>query len=176
MELGAGIGFVGAVIALHAKPKRVVSFEANPDIINTTNTLYKANGLQDRISVRNQIVIANPGRPETVPFHVSHSYCSSSLYPIKSGVNKVDVPTVSYDSVQEDFSPTVLVCDIEGAELDLLEHADLTGLRAIVIEFHPNRYGIKGMDRCKSILRAAGFAENPELSTQTVWICERTET
>ena len=63
--------------------------------------------------------------------------------------------------------------DIEGGELDILTHANLDGVRAIVIEFHPKAYDVSGMRRCKRILRDAGFAPLSDLSTLLVWVAER---
>lgn len=65
--------------------------------------------------------------------------------------------------------------DIEGGELEFLEGADLAGINTVVIEFHPDRYGIEWMRRCKRRLRRAGFKPNSELSSRTVWGCSRVE-
>ena len=73
----------------------------------------------------------------------------------------------------EELKPTVLLCDIEGGELDLLEHADLSGIRAIVMEFHPEAYEVEGMRKCKRILTQAGFEKNEDVSTRKVWTCTR---
>jgi hypothetical protein len=67
------------------------------------------------------------------------------------------------------FRPDVLVMDIEGGELQLLENAALKSLRAIVLEFHPKHYGKQGVTRCQDILCAAGFAPLQDVSTSGVW-------
>ena len=61
-------------------------------------------------------------------------------------------------------------------ELELLKHADLAGIRAVVIEFHPSLYGKEGMQTCKGILRRAGFKKRDGPSTRLVWTCTRSET
>jgi hypothetical protein len=66
-----------------------------------------------------------------------------------------------------------MIIDIEGAELDFLEKADLSGIRGIVIEFHPKIYQVAGMRHCKSLLRAQGFDRGPG-STVSVWAAVRT--
>ncbi|MCB1365085.1 MAG: FkbM family methyltransferase [Rhodobacteraceae bacterium] len=174
LEIGAGIGLVGAVIAANRKPRAVHSFEANPDLIPEIEALYAANGLQERIGVRNIVLISAPNRPEAVAFHVHNSYLGSSLIGNAARAARVvEVPTASFSQTCADLSPTVLVMDIEGGELDLLRHADLSGLRAVVVEFHPNAYGVEGMKECKQILRDAGFERVDEKSTRTVWTCIR---
>lgn len=172
LEMGAGIGLVGAIAARNGKPEKVLSFEANPGLIQHINTLYRLNDLQDRIEVRNEVLISAPNPPETVAFHIRNSYLGSSLIDTdKRATTQVDVPTARYDEVRRDFAPTVLLMDIEGGELDFLRHASLEGIRAIVLEFHPAAYGKEGMRECKSILERAGFAKVPEHCTRQVWTC-----
>jgi len=154
LELGAGIGVVGAVAAHNKKPQKVLSFEANPNLIPTINALYQANDLENRISVINEVLVSAPDRPHEVSFHVQNSYLGSSLIP-KSGRNttEVRVKTRDFEDVRTKFKPTILVMDIEGGELDLLRHANLDGIKAVVLEFHPEAYGVDGMRECKDILR-----------------------
>lgn len=176
LEIGAGIGLVGAVIAHNAKPKAIHSFEANPELMEAINALYALNDLHDRISVTNQVLISAEDRPETLQFHIRNSYLGSSLLnPGNRPSNVVDVPTASFSQVCEQIQPTVLVMDIEGGELELLRHADLAPFRAIVLEFHPEAYGVDGMRECKTLLTEAGFERVAEKSTRTVWTCLRPE-
>lgn len=172
LELGAGIGVVGAVVAKNAKPAKVMSFEANPGLIDHIKALYKLNRLGNRIEVRNEVLISAPDAPPTMPFHIRNSYLGSSLIDSDSrATTKVDVPTSSYTQVHKDFAPDVLLIDIEGGELDFLRHASLDGVRAVVIEFHPEAYGKEGMRECKAILERAGFAKVTGHCTRHVWTC-----
>ena len=174
LEMGSGLGVVGAVIAKHAKPEAVLSFEANPNLIPHINALYDLNGLRDRIEVRHQVVLAAPEPPEHVTFHLRTSFLGSSLIDQKKRrTTGVDVPTVAYDSVVDEFRPDVLVMDIEGGEQDFLRHADLRGVRAIIIEFHPDVYGKPGAHDCKTILQKAGFEKRKDVSTRFVWAATR---
>ena len=176
LEIGAGIGLVGAVIAANRTPKAVHSFEANPDLIDTITALYDCNGITDRITVQNKVLFSGPDRPETARFHVHNSYLGSSLLADEARAKKsVDIPTADFAETCNDLKPTILVMDIEGGELDLLRHADLTGFRAIVVEFHPKAYGVEGMRECKNILRNAGFSKVEEKSTRLVWTCVRNQ-
>ncbi|QFT59604.1 hypothetical protein FIU94_12290 [Sulfitobacter sp. THAF37] len=172
LEMGAGIGLVGAIAALNGAPEKVLSFEANPGLIQHINALYRLNKLQDRIEVRNEVLISAPNPPAHMSFHIRNSYLGSSLIDTdKRTTTQVEVPTARYDEVHRDFAPTVLLMDIEGGELEFLRHASLEGIRAIVIEFHPAAYGKEGMRECKSVLERAGFAKVPELCTRQVWTC-----
>lgn len=173
-ELGAGIGFVGAVVAHNAKPSAMSSFEANPALIPHIHELYSMNDLDEKVTVANEVMFVGPDRPDQIEFHISNSFLGSSL--IKSDrrtKRTISVPTTDFETFRQSFQPSVLIIDIEGAELEFLEHAILDGVRAIVVEFHPGVYGVAGMRRCKSILKQAGFARRDDVSTRTVWTCER---
>jgi FkbM family methyltransferase len=170
--MGAGLGLVGAIVAKKAAPEAVLSFEANPNLIPHIRALYTLNRLQDKITLRNQVVISAPDRPETLPFHLRNSFLGSSL--IDSDMREttqVQVPTASFDDVRRSFKPDVLLMDIEGGELEFLRHAALDGLRAVVMEFHPEAYGREGMRECKRILERAGFRKSPGHCTRQVWAC-----
>ena len=174
LEAGAGLGIVGAVIASKAGAQKVLSFEANPELIPVIRALHEMNDLGDRIELRNQVLFAGEDRPATMTFHLHNSYLGSSL--LNDGnrsARAVEVETVDVAEVIAAFQPTVLVMDIEGGELALLEAMDLAPFRAVVIEFHPDAYEVAGMRRCKTILREAGFKKVEEVSSRSVWTCLR---
>lgn len=176
LEIGAGIGVVGGVIAKVCTPKRILSFEANPELIPEITGLYAANGLTDTISVENAVLFSAQDRPENLPFYLHKSYLGSSLsHPGKKLRKEVTVPTRSFSEVCAGLEPTVLVMDIEGGELEILRHADMSQFRAVVLEFHPGVYGVPGMRECKNILREAGLKPVSDVSNRTVWTCLRQE-
>jgi FkbM family methyltransferase len=172
LELGVGTGLVGAIVAHNAKPEKVMSFEANPALIEHINALYRFNHLEDRMEVNNALLVSDPKAPKSLVFHVRSSFLGSSLIDTDTrATTPIDVPTRQYAQVHQDFRPDVLLIDIEGGELEFLRHASLKGVRAIVIEFHPDAYGKDGMRECKSILEKAGFTKVPEHCTRHVWTC-----
>lgn len=174
LELGAGIGIVGAVVSKNCKPARVISFEANPSLIPHIRTLYKLNGIEKRHEVRNEVLVSALERPKTMAFHVHNSFLGSSLSGDAARAREtVDIATADFEAVRVELKPDVILMDIEGGELDILNHASLEGVRAIVIEFHPKAYDVSGMRRCKRILRDAGFEPISDLSTRLVWVAER---
>jgi FkbM family methyltransferase len=176
LEMGAGIGLVSAVTALNGQVEKVISFEANPALIDHIRALHDMNGLTGVIEVRNQILLSAPDAPDSVPFHVHSSFLGSSLIEDDDRqTEQVEVATARFDELREEMAPDVILMDIEGGELDFLRHASLEGVRAIVVEFHPGAYGIKGMRECKSILEKAGFAKMADHSTRHVWTCVREE-
>lgn len=174
LEVGAGLGVVGAVIAMNARPEKVLSFEANPELVPVITALHEMNELGGRVELRNQVLFAGADRPETMEFHLRNSFLGSSLLNEGGRPSRVvEIPTVDLAEVVAELQPTVLVMDIEGGELALLEAMDLSPFRAIVIEFHPEAYEVKGMRRCKTILREGGFQKIEDVSSRTVWTCLR---
>jgi FkbM family methyltransferase len=174
LELGAGLGVVSAVIAKNVNPAAILSYEANPNLVPHIDALHGLNGIASNITLKNQVLLSSPDRPDEVEFFIGNSFLGASLINKPNRASRaISVPTADFETVRAKFKPTVLILDIEGGELDLLRHADLSGIRTIVIEFHPGAYGIAGMRACKTILKNEGFQPNPDHSTRFVWACER---
>ncbi|MEP4311010.1 MAG: hypothetical protein ABJ364_14805 [Lentilitoribacter sp.] len=89
---------------------------------------------------------------------------------------KISVLMVVWESVKKDVSPTVLLMDIEGAEWEFFRHADLSGIRLIVVELHHHIYHRPGMRAIREeYLVDQGFAEDREASGGGVFVFRRTE-
>lgn len=174
LEMGAGLGFVGGYLA-HSRPSvELWAFEANPNLIPHVENMYSVNAMTHRARVSNNVVLTGDGLPPTARFHIYNCYLGSSLFDREDKPRPfVDVPTIAWKDIHRKYQPTFLLMDIEGGELEFLEGADLEGIETVVIEFHPDRYDIAGMRRCKRLLRRAGFEPNGELSSRTVWGCSR---
>ena len=158
VELGTGIGFVGGFTALHRPKAQLRSFEANPRLIPHARNLYDINGMADRATVENRLVVANPDRPESMSFHLHGSFLGSSVF--LRGMKDptiVEVPTLAWDTLRDEFQPNVVIMDIEGAELDFMIHADLTGVRAVIVELHPKIFGQEGLTACLEAMQSKGF-------------------
>ena len=54
--------------------------------------------------------------------------------------------------------PTVIFCDIEGAELDYFTSDQFKGVKKIVIELHPEIYGKHGLSAFCARIQKHGFA------------------
>jgi len=172
IECGTGLGIVGAIAALNGKPQKMISFEGNPDLIDSIKRLYALNGLEKKIELRNELLTAGPDQPKSLSFNVRRNFLGSAVSDNANRGKMVQVPTTDYEPLRKSFKPTVLIMDIEGAERNFLKHANLDGIRAVVIEFHPKIYGVDGMRECKGVLRKAGFAPI-EGSTRVVWAASR---
>ena len=176
VEMGSGLGVVGAIAISDSPGTELLSFEANPDLIQHIEALYRLNGFDNRANIRNSVVISDDNRPETIKFHLHGSFLGSSLFHTGNRHQPtVQIPTTAWDDICKDYKPNVLMADIEGGELDFLEHADLSGLTGLIMEFHPRVYGKEGMERCKQLIRDKGFTPLEEVCTPTVWGAIRKE-
>jgi hypothetical protein len=72
----------------------------------------------------------------------------------------IRVPALALADLLAAHRPTVLCCDIEGAELAVLA-TPLTGIRLVVAELHPGLYGPEGEARVRETLVRQGFQPEP---------------
>lgn len=166
MELGAGIGFISSVVATHRNVKAVHAFEANPRLIPLIRRVHAENGI-DNVHVHNAILGTKAG---TATFYVRQNFLSSSLSrDDEDGViaeESIEIrPT---HATSQEISPDVLICDIEGAEVDVIPEMDLSGVRAAIIELHPQWIGSKGVAAVFNAMMQAGLVYFPKWSNAKV--------
>ena len=174
VELGGGIGYVSTLIAKKRDVAAVHSFEANPHLIAFHKQMHEANGVTS-VTTHNAILAARKGKPQ--PFYVREDFTASSLEPEITGKPVASVEEVEVrglNATMTELKPDVLICDIEGAEAELLPHLKYTGLRAAVIELHPQWIGADGVRAVFDAMHAAGLAYFPRWSNQKV-VCFRSE-
>ncbi|AJE45893.1 FkbM family methyltransferase [Celeribacter indicus] len=165
LELGAGVGVVSAAAAAVPGVEAVLSIEADPTLIPMIRETWRLNGVTNA-ELRNGVAMARSGDP--VSFYVRANFWASSMEPDSRPYERVEtVPAAGMDRIIAEFRPTVLSCDIEGGELGLLDEADLSGLRHIVMELHPKVYGQDGLRRIVDRLGEKGFlpADGPHGSS-----------
>lgn len=172
VELGAGIGYMSTLVASKRKIKSVHSFEANPHLIPYIQKVHAANGLTNA-HVTNAILGPRKG---TVDFYVRDNLLGSSMAVLEGEIDPpaTKVEVLNAKTVFKDIGANVLICDIEGAEVDLLPSLDLTGLRAAIIELHPQWIGPEGVNKVFRAFMDAGLAYYHRGSTNKV-VCFRTE-
>ncbi len=156
IELGAGIGYMSTLVASKRKIKSVHAFEANPLLIPYIQKVHAANGLTNAHVVHG---ILGP-RKGTADFYVRGNLLASSLslMPDEADRPGTKVPVHNAKQVFRDIKPNVLICDIEGAEADLIPHLDLSNLRAAIIEMHPQWIGTSGVNKIFQCFMDAGLA------------------
>lgn len=141
IEAGTAIGIVSMTAALIVGAENVLTFDANPDIVDDARQNFSRNRLSQIMSrngvLKNRRMIAGVG--ETVDFYIDEAFWSSRLdaSPTSPGIaGTVQVPVYCLEDEICAHGANVLICDIEGGEIELLEQADLSGIRLIILETH----------------------------------------
>jgi FkbM family methyltransferase len=153
VEFGSGLGIAAARMHKAVTPKAHFCFEANPVAVSYAKNLFQMNGLQIDIDQRAL------GDGSKTAFYAADDYILSAFDPPKNTTHfrKIEISTVKLKTVIKDKCPTVIFCDIEGAEDKFLPPADLAGVAKVIIELHPGLYGAEIVQRMKDRFFAAGF-------------------
>lgn len=174
LEMGAGAGIVGAVLARALDLEAVVSIEANPTLLPHIRRMHAHNGLDHVIDLRHGVVITAPTTEDTVTFHVAGNFLGSSMIErAEKRTTAVEVPVLRYDALRAEFPHNAIMMDIEGAELEFLRHADLSGIDVLVMELHRGFYGREGIHECHRLCKEAGLRHEKEISQATVHVFRR---
>lgn len=154
VEFGAGLGIAAARVHKICSPKGHICFEANPLLGEYTRQLFKANKLN--IGFENIAL----GNGQKLPFYAMDDYILSSFDKPASGHahTKIEVATITLEAVINAHQPTVIFCDIEGAELEYFTSDQFKGVQKIVIELHPEIYGTDGVSAFCARMQEKGFA------------------
>ncbi|WGW03065.1 FkbM family methyltransferase [Tropicibacter oceani] len=162
LELGGGIGYMSTLLASVKKVQRVVTYEANPALIPYIRSVHAANDVTN-VDLRNALLMPRAGDP--LPFHIRRNFLASSMdgdVDVADIVETAQVPQHGICEVLEAEKPSVLVCDIEGAEATLLPSGDWSGLRAAIIELHPQWIGPAGVRAVFDAMHAGGLTYFPK--------------
>ncbi|MGL4239005.1 FkbM family methyltransferase [Tabrizicola sp.] len=162
LDLGAGIGFLCALAAGVLGEDAVTGVEAGPETIALARKNLAANGFKGVRVIRGAVVGEATGGE--VEFGQRPAFWASALrgpegWPENAEV--ILVPARPIARLLAKVRPTVICCDIEGAELDVLVQP-LPGVRLIVVETHPQVYGDAGVARIRTALAAQGFQDEPK--------------
>lgn len=166
LDLGSGFGLTSTIAARVATGGRVMTFDGNPRVQAHLERVHRENGVT--VERHNALVMADPAVRE-VDFYVRPQVWASSLIskPDKPE-QRVSVPVRALRDVMADLQPTVLSCDIEGAECALVPAMDLSGIEVAVIELHPKVTGPEAAAGVEDALRHAGLIRQNHLCSRRV--------
>lgn len=170
LELGAGVGFISAGVMRNVGPAYYAAVEADARLIPHIRETHRRNGVEG-VEVINAAFVTDPEvlKSGHVEFTLHREFWRSAIGQDQEGItDKVRVPAVDASDFIEDKAITVLISDIEGAELDLLRGLRKGGLKRIILELHPQRIGKAGVIEIFAGLCAEGFAYNVNLSEGSV--------
>ena len=151
-EIGAGIGLVSLVATRLCGPGAVLSCEANPAMEPIIRANYALNGWTPNLSMT---AVTADGRD--LAFFKDDNVLSSSAFDRQRDATPITVPSVAINTLIADHRPNVLILDIEGAEVEVLGAADLSAIRAVIVEMHPHIVGPQTIDHLGADLEAAGL-------------------
>ena len=154
LDLGGYIGTFAWWAMENLRPKEVFSVEPDPSNIE----VFLENFTQDHPSVHLYDAACTMSDGDTLPLYLGKTYAScNSLEPFR-GRQKIDVKTVSFNTLISKHQPDIIKCDIEGGEFGL----DWTKLpncvKFIVMEIHQQRpLWIEQMKKIDQQLLDQGF-------------------
>jgi FkbM family methyltransferase len=156
LDLGAGLGYLCALAARVLGAEAVAGVEAGPKTIELARVNLAANGFGGVQLIHGAVTAEVGGEVE---FGQRPAFWASALkgsegWPENAKV--IRVPALPITSLLARLQPTVMCCDIEGAELEVLTQP-LPGVRLLVVEFHPALYGEAGVGRVRAALAAQDF-------------------
>jgi FkbM family methyltransferase len=161
LDLGAGLGFLCALAARVLGADAVTGVEAGPETVELARANLAANGYAGVNLLHGAVTAKESGEVEfgQRPAFWASALQSADGWPANARVLRV--PALPIAGLLALARPTVLCCDIEGAELEVLAEAQ-PGVRLIVVETHPGLYGEEGAARLEARLAAQGFAFTAE--------------
>lgn len=171
LEIGGGIGFISCIAALNPNTRSVEVFEANPNLKPLIEAVHALNGVTG-VTI-NTGVLMHHITSGTVPFYLHKDFWASSLSPRGGNLQKVEVPTFCFNSTIEKIRPTLIICDIEGGEMDLFEHANLDGVEKVLIEIHQKVVGGANIKRLFDMFSERNFHYNQQHSCGSVVLFSR---
>lgn len=166
VELGAGMGYMSSIVSKNCDPAEVHAFEANPALIPCIKRVHSENGI-DCVTLHHALLGPEAGEAD---FYVRKNFLASSMLPDPKDdvVSQHKVPVLPAKQTISDLKPDVLICDIEGAEEMVLPLLDLSGLRAAVVELHPQYIGMHGVQKVFDAMNAGGLIYNARRSNGKV--------
>lgn len=167
LELGSGLGFVSSYLRRTTTAGKIVCVEANPDLVPYIEAVHAINGIGNALVMNGVAQI--PPHAAHVPFYCRGDFWASSLDAETGAYERAfDVPCLELGELLEAHRPDVLIMDIEGGELPLLEIERLPHVRAIVLEVHTDAYGQEGLGRLLASTERLGFRLDPRGSMREV--------
>lgn len=146
LEIGTGIGLVSLLATRICGQGKVLSCEANAELEPLIRENFRLNGWRPNMEMR---AVTKDGRD--LEFFRDDNILSSSAFDRGRSAEKTVVRSVAINELIERHQPSVLIMDAEGSEVELLSSANLTAIRAIILEVHPT---IVGMTEIEDMLES----------------------
>ena len=165
LELGSGLGFTTAHIARAYDLEALRCYDGHPGVIAYAAAMLATNGIFNA-DLMHGVLDKRRGRRA---FYCVDPFLRSSLRPSSERtMQRITVPAVNAGQVFQHFRPTILLCDIEGSEVDVAEAAPLVMLDRALVRLNPDIIGDSGVARVFAAFAEAGLVYWPEVSVGTL--------
>jgi len=139
LELGAAVGFISTWVAKQLGVGRVITYEANPNIIPVAKNTHKINEVKVEL---HHALVGSGASNEGIRFFVDKTFFWDSGVYARAHNNgsvreEVVVRQKSFQEILYKERPTILIIDIEGGEKGLFDNVkELDSVRHIFFELH----------------------------------------
>lgn len=158
LELGSGIGVITSLMA-GIPDVQIWAFEANPSTAALAKRVIDLNTAGNVLLTQG---ILAAGEAQHHRFYVREDLWMSSMDRDQGPYEQeISLASANIDGFIAAHKINVLVMDIEGAERDLLQKADLHGVERIFLELHDHLYGLAGIRDITQALAEKGYAYDP---------------
>lgn len=154
LELGGAIGFIGLYCRKIIGVRHHLTVEPNPGTLEMLRRNYALNHIKPNI-----VQAAAAAENGYITLDVGGEFWENSIVTGAREADHITVPTRSLASLIGLLPepPTVLICDIEGAEAQL-DFAQLpASVTRIIIEMHPHLVGVEETRLLVEKIHALGF-------------------
>jgi len=147
VELGSGLGFLSALIMTNHAIADYQLVEADPRLVEMIERTHALNNVSGPKTINSCVATCHAEMiaDGSVDFFVGEKFCASSLMGARNLKHTVQVPVVSLPDLIAEHESNVLLCDIEGSEVDIFNGTPLDGINKVLMELHPHRIGQEGV-------------------------------
>jgi FkbM family methyltransferase len=143
IELGSSIGLISTIISKYKKPKKIITVEANPDLINVIESNFNRNNVINYTIINKAISSSNKNK-----FWFCYGNDNTTGYiSLNSTLDSIPVDSTTLLDILKfyTFKTYTLVCDIEGAEVNILfnDTSAFSNCNLMIIELHEVNYNDK---------------------------------
>jgi len=159
LEGGAGMGLITMTAARIVGHENIVCYEPTPASFTILSENLKNNGFS--IEARQKALGLASG---TAKFHAQDDLLSSSFFAREGAGKKIDVSVDAITDALTESGANVLILDIEGAEIELLNNAAFPKVEKMIVEVHPQIVGLEKVFITIAKLESCGLYLRKQLS------------
>ncbi len=162
LDLGAGAGYLSSLAARVIGAENIVAVEASPDMLEVLERNLAVN-LAGGVRVVHGAVMPESHEAETVEFGVRPAFWSSRVAEGEQpkGTKVVPVPVLRLPDLLDEAQPTIVMMDVEGAEVELCQKPWPESVRLVMMEIHAVRYPQTELQRLFDGMSRNGFTYMP---------------